>query len=137
MIGGLRTGNREVAQATMPDVFDHPPVLRTRCLPLRQITETDGEGLFGIFADDQVTEHYAWDAFTSVGQGHELAARAAGQFRQRAAIRCGLLLPASCFSADHRHLRIHPLGTFRDVQMFGLTRDDWAMAAQTKDPHAR
>jgi RimJ/RimL family protein N-acetyltransferase len=70
-------------------------VLRTERLLLRQITESDGEGLFDIFADEQVTEHYAWDAFTSVGQGHELAARTAGQFRRREAIRWGLLPPGS------------------------------------------
>ena len=80
---------------TTPDVFADPPVLRTERLVLRQITESDGEGLFGIFADDEVTEHYAWDTFTSVEQGHELAARTAGQFRQREAIRWGLLLPGS------------------------------------------
>jgi RimJ/RimL family protein N-acetyltransferase len=80
---------------TTPDVFGDPPVLRTRRLVLRQITESDGAGLYGIFADDQVTEHYAWDAFTSPAQGHELAARTAAQFRQRKAIRWGLLLPAS------------------------------------------
>src|ERR1039457_787234 len=76
----------------MPDVFSDPPVLRTERLVLRQITESDGEGLFGIFADDQVTEFYAWDRFTDVGQGHELAARTAGKFRQREAIRWGLVL---------------------------------------------
>jgi [ribosomal protein S5]-alanine N-acetyltransferase len=76
-------------------MFGDPPVLRTERLVMCQITESDGEGLFGIFADDQVTEHYAWDTFTSVGQGHALAARTAGQFRQRDAIRWGLLLPGS------------------------------------------
>src|ERR1039457_2072884 len=76
----------------MPDVFSDPPVLRTERLVLRQITESDGEGLFGIFADDQVTEFYAWDRVTDVGQGHELAARTAGKFRQREAIRWGLVL---------------------------------------------
>lgn len=79
----------------MPDVFDDPPVLRTERLVLRQITESDGEGLFGIFADDQVTHHYAWDAFTSVEQGHQLAAHTAEQFRRREAIRWGLLLPGT------------------------------------------
>jgi hypothetical protein len=58
----------------MPDVFGDPPVLRTERLVLRQVTESDGEGLFGIFADDEVTEFYAWDRFTDLGQGHELAA---------------------------------------------------------------
>lgn len=193
----------------MPDVFECPPVLRTRRLVLRQITEADGEGLFDIFADDQVTEHYAWDAFTSIGQGHELAARTAALFRQRTAIRWGLLLPASpqiigtcgytrwdqdnhfavlgydlarpywrqglmseavaavlqlgfgpmalhrveatvitgnaasaalLYRAGFRCegvLRERALkrGAFRDVQMFGLTRDLWVAAARTSDPH--
>jgi ribosomal-protein-alanine N-acetyltransferase len=79
----------------MPDVFSDPPVLHTERLVLRQITESDGEGLLSIFADDQVTEFYAWDRFTDVGQGHELAARTAGQFRQREAIRWGLVLPGA------------------------------------------
>jgi hypothetical protein len=54
--------------------FGDPPVLRTERLVLWQITESGGEGLFGIFADGEVTEFYAWDRFTDVGQGHELAA---------------------------------------------------------------
>lgn len=77
------------------DIFDDPPVLRTERLLLRQITESDGEGLYDIFADEEVTEHYAWDAFTAVEQGHELAARTAEQFRQRESIRWGLVLPGS------------------------------------------
>jgi [ribosomal protein S5]-alanine N-acetyltransferase len=78
-----------------PDIFDDPPVLRTERLVLRQITELDGEGLFGIFGDDEVTEHYAWDTFVSVEQGRALAERTAGQFRRREAIRWGLELPGS------------------------------------------
>jgi ribosomal-protein-alanine N-acetyltransferase len=77
------------------DVFGDPPVLRTERLVLRQITESDGADLFGIFADDQVTEYYAWDTFTSVEQGHALAARTAELFRLRQAVRWGLVLPAS------------------------------------------
>jgi [ribosomal protein S5]-alanine N-acetyltransferase len=77
----------------VPDVFSDPPVLRTERLVLRQITEADGEGLFAIFADDLVTEHYAWDTFTDVGQGHALAARTAEQFQRREAIRWGLVQP--------------------------------------------
>jgi ribosomal-protein-alanine N-acetyltransferase len=79
----------------IPEVLADPPVLRTQRLLMRQITESDGEGLFGIFAEDEVTKHYAWDTFTSIEQGHELAARTAAQHRQRDAIRWGLLLPAS------------------------------------------
>ena len=80
---------------TAPDIFGDPPVLHTERLTLRQITDSDGEGLFSIFADDAVTEHYAWDTFTGIEQGHALAARTAEQFRQREAIRWGLLLPGS------------------------------------------
>ncbi len=76
----------------IPDGFGDPPVLHTERLILRQITEADGEGLFDIFADAEVTEHYAWDRFTDVGQGHALAARTAEQFRQGEAIRWGLVL---------------------------------------------
>lgn len=60
---------------------------------LRQISAADGEGLFGIFCDDEVTEYYAWDTFTSTEQGNELAARTAAQFARREAIRWGLVLP--------------------------------------------
>jgi ribosomal-protein-alanine N-acetyltransferase len=67
-------------------------VLRTERLLLRQITEADGAGLFGIFADDKVTKHYAWDTFTDEAQGHELAARTAEQLRERRAIRWGLVI---------------------------------------------
>jgi [ribosomal protein S5]-alanine N-acetyltransferase len=77
------------------DVFGEPAVLRTERMVLRQITESDGEGLFGIFADDEVTEFYGWDTFTGVEQGHELAARTADLFRRGQATRWGLLLPAS------------------------------------------
>jgi RimJ/RimL family protein N-acetyltransferase len=79
----------------MLDVFGDPPVLRTGRLVLRQVTESDGEGLYAIFADDQVTEHYAWEAFTDVSEGHALAVRTAEQFRLRQAIRWGLVLPGS------------------------------------------
>jgi hypothetical protein len=48
-----------MSDLAMPDVFNDPPVLRTERLVPRQITESDGEGLFAIFADHQVTEHYA------------------------------------------------------------------------------
>jgi [ribosomal protein S5]-alanine N-acetyltransferase len=74
-------------------VFADPPVLRTERLVLRQITAADGDGLFGIFCDDEVTEYYAWDTFTSADQGHALAARVAAQFARREAIRWGLVLP--------------------------------------------
>jgi RimJ/RimL family protein N-acetyltransferase len=77
------------------DVFEDPPVLRTDRLILRQVNESDGAGLFDIFTDDEVTEYYAWDAFTSVEQGHELAARTAEQFRRHEAIRWGLLAAGS------------------------------------------
>jgi [ribosomal protein S5]-alanine N-acetyltransferase len=80
---------------TIADVFGDPPVLRTERLVLRQITESDGEGLFGIFCDDEVTEYYAWETFASVEEGHALAARSAEMFRARQAIRWGLVLPAS------------------------------------------
>jgi [ribosomal protein S5]-alanine N-acetyltransferase len=194
----------------MPDVFGDPPVLRTERLVLRQVTESDGEGLFGIFADDEVTEFYAWDRFTDVAQGHELAARTAAQFRQREAIRWGLMLPgapriigtcgytrwnqenrfallgydlardywrhglmseavAAVLRFGFEHMALHRveatvaagntasatlLGrsgfqregvlrgrflkqeTFRDVQMFGLTRADWAAAVPAADPPA-
>ncbi len=72
-------------------VFDQAAALRTSRLILRQITETDGPGLFDIFSDDQVTEHYAWDTFTNIAQAEDLAARTASQFRQREALRWGLV----------------------------------------------
>jgi [ribosomal protein S5]-alanine N-acetyltransferase len=76
-----------------PDVFSEPPLLRTERLVLRQITESDGVGLFGIFSDDEVTKHYAWDTFNDPAQGHDLAARTAEQLRERRAIRWGLVIP--------------------------------------------
>ncbi len=44
-------GRREAGRVSVADVFECAPVLRTRRLVMRQITEADGEGLFGIFAD--------------------------------------------------------------------------------------
>jgi ribosomal-protein-alanine N-acetyltransferase len=199
-----------VTDVSVTDIFSDPPVLRTERLVLRQITESDGEGLFGIFADEQVTEFYAWDRFTDVAQGHELASRTAGQFRQREAIRWGLVLPGApriigtCgytrwsgqnrfallgydLARDYWHrglmseavravlrfgfeqMALHRVeatvvtgntasaallgrvgfqcegvlrgrflkrGTFWDVQMFGLTRADWAAAVAVADPPA-
>lgn len=75
----------------MPDPFDEPAVLRTERLLLRQITESDGPGLFDIFGDDQVTAHYAWDTFTSVEQGHRLAEQTALAYRERESLRWGLV----------------------------------------------
>jgi ribosomal-protein-alanine N-acetyltransferase len=71
--------------------FGEPSILRTVRLVLRQITESDGLGLFDIFSDDQVTEHYAWDTFSSLDQGHALAATTARKFRQGEALRWGLV----------------------------------------------
>ena len=75
----------------MPDVFDEPAVLRTDRLLLRQITESDGPALFDIFSDDEVTAHYALDTFTNIEQGHALAERTARAFRERQAMRWGLV----------------------------------------------
>jgi len=75
----------------VPDVFDEPAVLRTERLVLRQVTESDGPGLFDIFGDDQVTAHYAWDTFTSIEQGHALAEQTARAYRERDALRWGLV----------------------------------------------
>jgi ribosomal-protein-alanine N-acetyltransferase len=72
-------------------VFGDPVVLRTTRLILHQITESDGGGLFDIFGDSQVTEHYAWDTFTSLDQGPRAGGQTAGQFRQGEALRWGLL----------------------------------------------
>ena len=96
------------------EVFDDPPVLRTDRLVLRAITESDGDALFDIFADDEVTEHYAWDRFTTVTQGHELAARSVDQRRRHEALRWGLVLAGSSdiiigtcgytrWNTDHRY----------------------------------
>jgi [ribosomal protein S5]-alanine N-acetyltransferase len=82
-------------RVTIADIFGNPPVLRTERLVLRPVTESDGEGLFGIFGNDEVTEYYAWETFTSVEQGHALAARSAEMVRRREAIRWGLLLPSA------------------------------------------
>jgi hypothetical protein len=71
------------------DVFTALPVLRTERLTLRRLTEAEGEGLFDIFADDQLTEYYAWDTFTDLEQGHELAIRSVEQYRQQEAMRWG------------------------------------------------
>jgi ribosomal-protein-alanine N-acetyltransferase len=79
----------------VPDVFDEPAVLRTQRLLLRQVTELDGPALFEIFGDEQVTAHYAWDTFTSIEQGHALAEQTARAFRQREALRWGLIPPGS------------------------------------------
>jgi ribosomal-protein-alanine N-acetyltransferase len=77
------------------DVFADLPVLRTGRLMLRRITEADVDGLFDIFADDEVTEYYAWDTFTDPEQARELVARSAELYRRREAMRWGLVLPGT------------------------------------------
>lgn len=107
------------------DVFEDPPVLRTDRLILRQISESDGEGLFGIFADDEVTEYYAWDTFTDVEQGHALAVRTAEQFRRREAIRWGLLLPgSSCIIGTCGYTRWNQENRFA-ILGYDLARQYW------------
>lgn len=77
-------------------------MLRTPRLTLRQVTETDGPGLFDIFGDDRVTEHYAWGALLArMGFTRE------GELRSRVL---------------HR-------GAFHDVYIFGITRADWLAAS--------
>ena len=66
-------------------------MLRTERLLLRQITEADGPALFDIFSDDEVTAHYAWDTFTSIEQGDELAEQTARAYRERVSLRWGLV----------------------------------------------
>src|ERR1022692_151716 len=92
---GRRMAIPDMFGMTIPNMFGDPPVLRTERLVLRQVTGSDGEGQFGIFAEDQVTEHYAWDTFADIAQGHALAVRTAEQFRRREAVRWGLVLPGS------------------------------------------
>lgn len=110
---------------TGPEVFDNPPVLRTDRLILRPITEADGDALFDIFAHDEVTEHYAWDTFTTVDQGHVLAAHTVEQRRRHEAIRWGLVPAGSdrvigtCgytrWNTDHRYA----------IVGYDLHRDYW------------
>jgi [ribosomal protein S5]-alanine N-acetyltransferase len=84
------------AERRLPaEVFGDPPELRTARLRLRVITESDGAGLYAIFADHDVCAHYAWDTFTSPEQGERLAAETVAKFAERQAIRWGLLLPDS------------------------------------------
>ncbi len=90
------------------EVFRVMPVLRTRRLVLRGVAEGDGPALFELFSDDAVTAYYAWDTFTDPRQGRELAAATVEQYRQRQALRWGLL----------------PVGTDRIVGTCGYTR--WA-----------
>lgn len=65
--------------------------LRTTRLLLRPVAASDGPGLFAIFGDDEVTEHYAWDTFTSQDQGDDLARETAGQIERGEALRWGLV----------------------------------------------
>jgi ribosomal-protein-alanine N-acetyltransferase len=83
----------ERAGSDVDDVFTVLPVLRTDRLVLRRLTEADADGLFDIFSDDEVTAYYAWDTFTDPRQGQELAVRTVEQYRQREALRWGMLRP--------------------------------------------
>jgi hypothetical protein len=65
-----------------------------RCWQLRasdRVRAPEGSVTVTSNIHSQVTEHYAWDTFTSIGQGHAVAAKNAGQFRQGEALRWGLL----------------------------------------------
>jgi len=122
----------------LADVFARPVMLRTARLSLRQITETDGPGLFDIFGDALVTEHYAWDTFTDLGQAEALVAEVLRfGFDQMALNRVeATVLTGNTASTALLHrmgftregvLRERTLtrGAFRDVWMFGLTRAEW------------
>jgi ribosomal-protein-alanine N-acetyltransferase len=73
------------------EIFGCLPVLRTPRLTLRGIEDGDGQALFELFSDDEVTAYYAWEAFTEPRQGAELAAATVEQYRQRQSLRWGLL----------------------------------------------
>jgi ribosomal-protein-alanine N-acetyltransferase len=77
------------------DVFESLPVLSSRRLRLRGMSEADDEALFGIFSDEEVCEYYAWEAFTDREQARELALRGLELYRQRKAMRWGLVLHGS------------------------------------------
>jgi ribosomal-protein-alanine N-acetyltransferase len=74
------------------DVFTELPVLRTTRLYLRRITESDADGLFEIFSDDEVTRYYAFDTFTHIDQARELVVRGAELYQRQEAMRWGLCL---------------------------------------------
>ncbi|WP_211770977.1 GNAT family N-acetyltransferase [Kutzneria sp. CA-103260] len=74
------------------DVFTELPMLDTARMWLRRITESDSDGLFEIFSDDEVTRYYAFDTFTHIDQARDLAVRSVAQYQQGEAMRWRLLL---------------------------------------------
>jgi ribosomal-protein-alanine N-acetyltransferase len=88
------------------DLFTDLPALATARLRLRRLTEDDAEGLFAIFANDEVTRYYAWDTFTDVAQAQELATHVVELYTRGQALRWGLL----------------PVGGTRIVGTCGYTR---------------
>lgn len=77
------------------DVFVSLPMLSTTRLRLRGMSEEDTDGLFDLFGDEEVCRYYAWDTFTDREQARELARHSAELYRQRQAMRWGLVLPGA------------------------------------------
>src|SRR5215475_1387198 len=87
-----RSAGWEHEVVAVEDMFTELPVLHTARLWLRRITESDAEGLFEIFSDEEVTRYYAFDTFAHIDQARELAGHGVEQYQRREAMRWGLLL---------------------------------------------
>lgn len=100
---------------TPEEIFTNMPRLETERLTLRPLTAADADGLFRIFADEEVTRFYAWETFTDPEQARTLLAQTLEQRERREALRWG----------------IAPKGQADIIGTCGFTRwnraDSWAM----------
>jgi [ribosomal protein S5]-alanine N-acetyltransferase len=117
---------------TTPDIFAEPLVLRTERLVLRQITESDGEGLFAILGYDLAREYWRRGLMSeAVAAVLRLGFEQMGLHRVEATVMAGNTASAALLGrAGFRRegvMRERALkqGEFRDVWMFGLIRTDW------------
>ncbi|WP_456276343.1 GNAT family N-acetyltransferase [Bacillus sp. AK128] len=82
----------------MQNLFNQFPVLHSERLKLRPIFEKDAENIYEYFSDDEVTEFYGIESFTSIQQAISLVTQFQTGYEEKKAIRWGIA------HADTNHL---------------------------------
>ncbi len=70
--------------------LDTFPSLETTNLHLRALRPGDGEAVYRLFADDEVTRFYDFDSFTGLGQAADLITRQSARFALGEGLRWGI-----------------------------------------------
>ncbi|MBM7660335.1 ribosomal-protein-alanine N-acetyltransferase [Bacillus mesophilus] len=76
----------------MKNLFNQFPILHSERLTLRPISEEDAEHIYEYFSDDEVTQFYGIDSFTSLEQAIQLVTQFQKGYEEKKAVRWGIAL---------------------------------------------